>query len=507
MGKMFRRWLNSAVFVFALKSLSFAAPVFETDSFTFSIDTYSRLDLVSFKNVTGLDSKNKDDRTLYLGLDYSLGFYLSGKDDRPKCFFKLERNGPYDYDAPIFIRNTLMTSDGVIPRYRNEELLPAVEEFWVDTKAVSDIRLKSGLYTYAVGNGFSLNGGYENFGASIYKESENFGWRFYYCRPDIHNKILLGAHIRQEEEQGIFYEPNAANFFATDLRVDTERQSFRPYIGVLADYTSAGKRDNIFSAPIKRDFLGTVGMAWGFKHQNLSLDTEFAHNFGWAKSGDPEYKDITHTGYLIYAGVEYEIEKFTPSFQFLLCSGNKVNPDMALNEDETLTSGKNRAFSYYSPLNMNLGESISSSNVDMLPIVAMGGGYGLNYGLGRPKTFAAGDFDNLIMPCLGLDFRATEKLLFSFFLYYLRSFQRGVGVWEGEGKYLSPDLGMELDAFIDYRINQNILVSLLGGYFIPGRYYKEEREDTQGSLLSPFVRGDGEADPAYQIELALEVSF
>jgi len=50
-------------------------------------------------------------------------------------------------------------------------------------------------------------------------------------------------------------------------------------------------------------------------------------------------------------------------------------------------------------------------------------------------------------------------------------------------------------------------VSLLGGYFFPGRYYKELRDDTTGSLFSPFVRGDGSPDCAYQLELSMELKF
>jgi len=56
-------------------------------------------------------------------------------------------------------------------------------------------------------------------------------------------------------------------------------------------------------------------------------------------------------------------------------------------------------------------------------------------------------------------------------------------------------------------LNKNVKLGFLGGYFFPGRYYKERRDDTQGSLLSPFVRGDGDADNAYQVELVMEVTF
>jgi len=487
--------------------LSFSYPVFENEELIVSIESYLRIDLVTWKNVVNLDSSNSDDKTTYLGMDYSVGFKSESRDGGPSFYLKLERNGPYDYDCPVFTHNTLMNAAGSIKEYRNSELLPQLEEFWVDMPLFNPFRLKTGLYTYGVGKGFSLNGGYENYGATIFRESEDFGLRLYYCRPDLVYKNHLGPRIPQEEEQGILYEPNAANFFATDVKFKLGENSLQPYLGVLADYTSPGKRDNRFSSPIKRDILGTFGFCWVRNESNLSWSLELAHNFGKGESSSPEYKDVYHTGYLIYSGLDCQLGKFNPSLQFLVCSGNKVTPDMAQNRDETLTSSKNRAFSYYSPLNKNLGDSISSYNTDMLPIVAMGGGYGLNYGIERPKTFASGDLDNLIMPSIGFDFHANEKLCIGLYGYYLMAFEKPVGTLNGLGRYLSRDLGQELDLFIDYKLNKNILISILGGYFFPGRYYKEERDDVEGSLFNPFVRGDGEADCAYQIELAVEFSF
>ncbi len=462
---------------------------------------------MTFKNVTSLDNKNKDDSTVYLGIDYSLGFNLDLKNNPSKFYLKLERNGPYDYDAPLFIHNTLMTSGGVIEKYRDEELLPALEELWMETPLFDYLKFKAGLYAYTVGNGFSLNGGYENIGFTLSRESQDFCWRFYYCRPDLEHKYRLGPAIHQEKEQGIVYEPNAANFFATDAKFKIGENSLQPYIGALVDYTSPDKRDNLFSAPIKQDILGTVGLAWDTTINKLTFNFEAAHNFGRAKSSDPEFKDISHTGYLIYSGLSYKTGKFIPSAKVLACSGNKVTLDAVRGRDTSLTSAKNRAFSYYSPMNKNLGDSISSNNSDMLPIVAMGGGYGLNYGVPRPKTFSVGDFENIILPCIGFDYLATEKLTLGIYEYYLSSFERGAGMYEEEAKYLSRDLGWETDLFIDYKINENILISLLGGYFWPGEFYQEERDDTDGSLLTPFVRGDGSADPAFQVELALEFKF
>ncbi|MFH1640748.1 MAG: hypothetical protein ABIA66_02160, partial [Candidatus Omnitrophota bacterium] len=446
-----------------------------------------------------------DDSTTYLAIDYSLGLKSEFKDGGPIFYLKLERNGPYDYGSPLFVHNTLMTTGGAIERYRNDELLPELEEFWLDTPLFRQLRLKLGLYTYEVGNGFSLNGAFENYGVTLFRESENLRWRLYYCRPDASHKNRLGPRIKQDIEQGVAYEHNAANFFATDVAFNLGKSSFQPYVGVLTDYTSAGKRLNSFTASVKRDILGTFGLAWSLNQDSLSLNAELARNFGKAESDSPGYKDIYHTGYLFYAGADYCMGNLTPSFQFLLTSGNKVNTNMA--EDDTLTSSKNRAFSCSSPLNNNLGDSISNSNVDMLPIVAMGGGYGLNYGIPRPGTFCAADFDNLIMPSIGFDFNVTDKLAIGFYGYYLSVFEKGVGMLGGKARYLSRELGYETDLFIDYQLNQNTLVSFLAGCFFPGRYYKELRDDTDGSLFSPFVRGDGKADTAYQFEIALELKF
>jgi hypothetical protein len=504
---MLRALLLFLVGLFFITPLCYGYSLFETENFVLSIDSYLRTDLATFKNTVDLDSANSDDTTTYLGIDYSLGFKGAFKNENLNFYLKLERNGPGDYNAPLFVHNTLINTGGVIEKYHNDELLPQIEEFWLDTPLSRLLRFKVGLYTYEVGNGFSLNGSYENYGFTIYRESEDFVWRIYYCRPGVVYKNRLGPRIRQEEEQDYRYYHNASNFFATDVKLNLDKGYIQPYIGALVDYTAPEKRDNDFAAAIKKDILGTSGFAINWKYNKLSMNLEMAHNFGKAESDDPNYKDVYHTGYFFFTDLDYDLGRFIPSLQFLLCSGNKATLDAALNEDEKLTSGKNRAFSYYSPLNKNLGNYISGCNADARPIVAMGGGYGLNYGVPRPKTFASGDFDNLIMPSLGLDFKMTEKLKVGIYGYYLRSFEKGVGTLNEEPKYLSKELGYESDLFIDYQLTEHILISVLGGYFYPGRYYKEERDDTTGSLFSPFVRGDGKADPAYQIELSVEFQF
>ena len=495
------------IFALSFTSLAQSYELLNTEQLMLGLDTYLRTDLVSFKNVVDLDSHNKLDQTTYLGMDYSFATTVEFKNSGNKFYLKLERNGPYDYDAPLFIHNTLLTSGGSVEKYNNAELLPQVEEFWLDTKLASNFGLKAGMYIYEVGNGFSLNGGYENYGATVYYQAQNIFWRLYYCRPDLVYKNILGPHIPQEEVQGQTYEPNAANFFATDIKITAGKQTFWPYVGMLADYTSSGKRDNLFAAPIKRDLLGTFGIAWEYAADAFTLKLEAARNFGYAQSQDSDYKDIQHTGYMLYSGLNYVLGKFVPELQFLICSGNKASLDMAGEPDGGYVSGKNRAFSYSSPTNRYLSDAVSSSNVDMLPIVAMGGGYGLNYGVPRPGTFYSGDFEDLIMPSIGFDYNFTDKLCVSLYGYYLRAFNRPVGTLDNESKYLSRDLGMEADLFVDYKATEHISVGFLGGYFIPGRYYKEKRDDVEGSPFSPYVRGDGNVNNAYQFEFYVELKF
>jgi hypothetical protein len=502
-----RALLASCLLIFWYTPLEAGTLIAETKDYDLTVDIYIRTDLVTFNNTVDLDSSNKDDHSAYIGLDYSFGFGLTSKDQEQKFFLKLERNGPCDYDAPIFIHNTLMTSAGAIEKYRNEQLLPQVEEFWMDLPLTDPVRFKLGLFTYEVGNGFSLHGCYENYGVTFYQEKEDIAWRLTYMKPDLQNDIRLGPRIPQEEDQDFLYEPNAANFFAADILLKKEKFSLQPYVGALVDYTSAGKRDNSFAAPVNRDILGTVGIAWNAKASSFSWSVEAAHNFGMAQSASPEYEDVQHTGYLAYAQLNYETEKFKPMLAFLAASGNKVTPEQAQNGDTTLTSSRNRGFSYYSPLNNNLDDSVCSSNSDMLPIVAMGGGYGLNYGVPRPGTFASADFENLLLPQIGFDFEVVKDLTLGIYGYYLSAFERPAGVLNGEGKFLSRDLGSEIDLYIDYRLNKNVLISLLGGYFFPGAYYREERDDAGGSLFNPFVRGDGEVDSAYQVEIAFEFTF
>lgn len=499
-----------AIFIFYLQS--YAASIFESGDLLFSLNTYFRADLVSFKNVFDLDSHKRDDHSTYLGIDYSFGFNLDLKDKNQQYFIKLERNGPYDYDAPLFIHNTLMpAASSPIKRYRNEELLPQVEEFWADLPLWDTlIRFRPGLLAYDMGKGFTQGtGSFENYGFSLYHPADNFSWRFYYFRPDLVYKNRLGPKINQEKEEGIDYGPNCANYFALDAKFTSDKFKFQPFLGLLLDNTTSGKRTNLFAAPVHREALGVSGIDFDAQLKGLSLGFELARNFGRAESASPDFKDIEHKGYLLYTNASYDFGKLKPHSQFLFSSGNKVTTEMVDNGDTKFLSGSNKAFSIYSPLNTNFFDSLSPI-ADSLPMVFFGWGNGLSYGFGpqRPSTLADdGILENLIMPSAGFDFRFSKKFSAALDWWYIFANQKGVGTLNGEAKELSRNLGQEIDLSLYYDISKNINVSLCTGYFLPGRYFREERDDTGGSLFTPFVRGDGNANSAYQIELSLEMEF
>jgi len=498
--------------IFFITGPCHSAPLCETENFALLMDTYFRADLVSFDNVVDLDSANNQDSTTYLGIDYSLGFHFNLKEKDEQFYIKLERNGPYDYDAPLLIHNKLTVSGPTqIDAYRREELLPGVEEFWFDTPIMSLApRFKIGLFPYEVGKGFAQGtGSFENYGVSLYNPGDNFSWRFHYFRPDFVYKTRLGPKIKQEKVEGISYEPNAANYFAFDAMFSSGNNKLQPFVSLLLDNTSAGKRANKFMANVHKEALGILGLDYDVNIENLCLGFEAARNFGKAESIDEDFKDVEHKGYLLYVFASYDIGRITPHCQFLLSSGNKVTTDMVDNEDEKFSSGKNNAFCTYSPLNTNFFDSLTPI-ADSLPLVFFGWGNGLNYGLGinRPSTLADdGVLENLIMPSLGLDYKFTDKLTAELDWWYIMANEKGVGTFEDVAKELSRKLGHEIDLSFYYDINKNINISLCTGYFFPGSYFKETRDDTEGSLFTPFVRGDGLADDAYQIELAMEISF
>ncbi len=481
-------------------------PLIKQDHFTLTGQIYSRTDIISLSNTVDLDTSNKDDASTYLGIDYYFGLDLQFGDDGPQAYLKLQRNGPYGYDAPVFIHNALRTSIGPLERYNEEELLPEVRELWVEAPlGTSSVKIKGGRFGYSVGHGVAIGTAYENYGLGVTGGKEGEGevqWRFHYFYPDAANNSPWGPRVPQQADQLVDYEQGNTHLVALDAQWGTEKNRLQPYLGFLYDRT-ADKRSSVFAAPTHNDLLGTAGASWDATAGHWSVQLEGAHNFGRAESSDSEFKDVEHSGYLIYSGLTYDAGKTKPHARFILASGNKVTTEMVDNGDTALVSGKNRAFSTYSPFNTNLFDAVSEP-LTVGPIVALGLGWGLNYGIDRPTTFGdAGILENLILPGVGFEHQCTDRLTMSWDWWYLQSFEPGIGTFDGASKELSPELGQEVDLVLTYSVNEHAELGFSGGYFMPGNFYREERDDTGGSLLTPFIRGDGDADPAYQLELSL----
>ncbi len=482
--------------------------IMEGDSYVLETTPYERTDLIMLENTVDLDTKIRDDRVQYIGIDYALALDLKFKNDGPQIYFKLERYGPYAYDAPAIIHNTLNTYTGKVSAYHGAELLPKAEEFWMDVPLSykMPLRVKGGLYAYTVGHGISLNGFYKNYGLEAYTESDTFTWRVYTCWPDYSNKQLLGPYIKQEKPQLIDYEHSKAYFVSTDVKISTEKMAVQPYVGLLMDF-SDGKRSNLFQTPTREDMLGTVGVSWDFKFDKLSFGVEWARNFGVANSSDPEFPDVVHTGYTVFADASYAIGDFVPHSYFSYASGNKVTEEMVANGDVRYPGSTNNAFSVYSPFNTYLADAIYPSMTTM-PLVATGNGYGISYGVRRAGTFGdPGCMDNLVFIGIGFDYAFIKQASLVFDWWYMSNVQQGIGVYNGIPKKISPDLGHEVDLAFNYTVNKNIKLKASSGIFFPGAAYREERTDTGGSLFTQFVRGDGKADPAYQLEMSVEFGF
>jgi len=482
----------------------------ENATYKLSLDTYVRTDVISLNNNLDLDGSGDDDQSTYFGIDYYFGFDLSFADHGPQFYLKLQRSGPYGYDAPLFIHNTLQNSSGQLERYRGEELLPEVREFWADFPVAHyPIRTKAGLYNYSVGHGLAVGTLYENYGVSFYQapaEDEDPLWRFHYFYPDVINGHPLGPYLPQEKFQGIDFEHNQAQLFILDGRYTTERAAWQPYVSVLYD-GSGDKRSNLFATPTREDLLGTAGLSADLTLGSVTLEAEAARNFGEAKSSDDAFEAVQHCGYLLYAGANYTVENIQPHVRYIFASGNEVTPEMINNGDSVFPGGKNRAFSVYSPLNENLFDAVAQP-LSFGPLIALGLGWGNNDGIARPTTFGdAGLLDNLVTIGTGVDVQVTDRLSVTFDYWYLRTDEKGVGLFNGEAQSLPAELGHELDVYTSYEVNDRMTVDLTFGYFIPGRYYQEPRDDTDGSLFTPFLRGDGETDNVFQAELSVTIQI
>jgi hypothetical protein len=302
------------------------------------------------------------------------------------------------------------------------------------------------------------------------------------------------------------WEHSKAYFLSTDMKVSYKSFSAQPYVGLLMDY-SVGKRQNFFQTPTDNDVLGTVGISIDLKVGKLGMSAEWARNFGRAESTMDGFADVVHMGYAVLAEADYDLGKLVPRSRFIYESGNRLTTDMITNGDTLYPGSKNCAFSVYSPLNGFLADSLYPS-ISTQPYVAMGSGLALNYGVRRASTFYdPGQNENLTLVDVGFDYRFNDRFMAAFDWWYLATSEKGIGSYNNVPKVISPDLGSEADIRLRYGLSKNIALDVVAGAFFPGDAYREERTDVNGSLFTPFVRGDGKADPAYQLEVRMEIGF
>lgn len=288
-----------------------------------------------------------------------------------------------------------------------------------------------------------------------------------------------------------------------DTIIRWREHSFQPYVGLLHDTPPSTSRVNTYPFPVNEDNLGTIGIDTNMNFYKLNVGFEVAKNFGNANV-IVEGSDIIHKGYMAYADVSYSFEKIPPRSKLLISSGNKMDSNDVLSGK--FNSHSNNSFSVYSATNANLSDPIYPAAYG--PDVATGSGNALNYGIARPSVFGdAYQLNDLIMPNMGIDVKVTEKWSISFDYWYLRTFERALSIRDERVTTLSSELGLELDFYKSYDLTKNMSFNLLTGIFIPGKYYREKREDSDVLGLAPSSRYDGDADPAYQIELATEIKY
>ena len=132
---------------------------------------------------------------------------------------------------------------------------------------------------------------------------------------------------------------------------------------------------------------------------------------------------------------------------------------------------------------------------------------GNNYGVLRPGTFNdPAQVENLIAPDVGFDVTPHPKVKLSFDWWHLTAFEQALGSFNGESVKLSRDLGNEIDLNAAFDVTKYLTLSCAMGYFIPGDYYKVERNDG-GTTFSPQVTGGGSASNAIYFESRIMLKF
>ncbi len=469
---------------------------------------------------TGDLNDSTGDNLNYASYIYNIPVRVTHKGETT-FFINLISEGSSHYAAPLkdldpFVEGVSIHKNGDF----GSALYPGVSELWFKVHPASGLNLQFGQSPYKVGNGYALGGQYNNYGVTVlYEGSPNVTARLRFSKLDFENRLYGIGHNTMERWSLGRSDDSEASLFAADVTFRSGRHSFQPYLGFLKDSTAASHRmqhgyyTNLLQAfEARRDKIITLGLSTKLDFQRVSVELEGARNFGQTISNTSGWEDIDHEGYIIHAAVKGHLGMFTPRARVVVASGNEVDvSDPAAYLAGTLKRTENKAFTVFSPVNTNLVDSYA--HIASVPVIAMAGGYPMNYGIRRPGTFNDPHvWENIAAYNLGVNIVPFNKAFVMIDLWHLRALEAAIGQSSvgGSYEYLSKDIGNEIDIYATYEFTKIITAGIHGGYFWPGGYYKETRVDSLflwNNNLSQTVRTDGSADDAHQMEVFVTLKF
>lgn len=454
-----------------------------------------------------------------------------------RFFTKITGEGPSHYAAPLKDLTTSVEGANVNRNGSGDSVFyPWLAEAWIQLYTTPNHSLQVGQSPYKVGNGYALGGQYNHYGLTYLYEKGRNNVRLRYSLLDRENAY---SEIRKKTNSkwlGRSADSDAYMIAADILFQPVKRKSFsltfQPYGGFLHDQTPLESRAQPgYFANIKTTVVGgtavytyqpykakldeilTYGLSTTFDSPYLTVNLEYAKNGGktTGQENNQNWGDITHSGYLFHSEVKAHAGMFTPRAKLVLASGNEVNTTDPTNYyNATLKRNENKAFSVFSPLNTNLVDS--HAHGAPVPVVAMAGGYTMNYGIRRPGTFNDPHvWENLSAYDFGLNIVPHSKVFLMTDFWILKAMNAAIGQDSSNTiKQLSKDLGSEIDFYATYSITHSLSVGAHGGLFMPGDYYKTVRTDLQGDRngeISQTVRADGSAENAHQVEFFVTYKF
>lgn len=472
-----------------------------------------RLAYNKVSNAGDMDSDQRDDLS-YASYIYNIPITVKYKSDT-SFFINFLSEGPSHYSAPLkdiepFVEGVSLKKNGGL----ESALYPAINEVWLKFHPYYNVTLQLGQSPYIVGNGYALGGQYNNYGITVsYERKDKATARLRYSLLDFENRIYGVRNDTIKKWDLGKSDDSSAYMLSADITIHAGNHRFQPYVGFLYDRTGADYRSqhgyysNLTQSFIaKNDKIYTFGLSANLEFPYITLEVEGAKNIGKTESNTPGWDDIKHKGYLIHTALKGHLGIFTPRVKMVVASGNKVDvEDPAAYLAGTLQRTENRAFSVFSPLNTNLVDSFAHKA--SVPVVAMAGGYPMNYGIRRPGTFNDPHvWENIIAYNFGINIVPVKKAFIMIDFWSLRAKEPGIGQTGTGGSYkvLPKDLGKEFDIYATYAITKKITVGLHGGYFMPGDYYKTVRTESSflwNNNISQTVRTDGSADIVNQIEV------